>query len=284
MNTAQTFLRCSSIAILLSLHLILSSCRRTGTPSSHVEDARSGSSYGYELIANTSKYLGPKGLVSQSTNGMNCQHCHRSAGTDMFAIPLTAAYSAYPRIQKRSGMAISLKRRIADCFERSLNGKAPSDDSPEMSAIVEYLRLIGDSATRTSASSASPEIEFLDRAADPARGRKIFMKQCTACHGSDGAGKLAEDGVGYTDPPLWGGNSYNTGAGLHRLSRLATFVLYNMPFGSTHDAPLLTLAQAWDMSAYIASQSRPSLKMQTRSSSIERRTTTQHLVSDAIVV
>ena len=30
--------------------------------------------YGYELIAHTAKYLGPKGTVQHSTNGMNCQN------------------------------------------------------------------------------------------------------------------------------------------------------------------------------------------------------------------
>ena len=36
--------------------------------------------YGQELIAHTSKYLGPKGSVAQITNGMNCQNCHLQAG------------------------------------------------------------------------------------------------------------------------------------------------------------------------------------------------------------
>ena len=30
--------------------------------------------YGEELIAHTSRYLGPKGSVAQLTNGMNCQN------------------------------------------------------------------------------------------------------------------------------------------------------------------------------------------------------------------
>ena len=37
--------------------------------------------YGYELIAHTAFYLGPKGTVQHSTNGMNCQNCHLEAGT-----------------------------------------------------------------------------------------------------------------------------------------------------------------------------------------------------------
>src|SRR5688572_10010412 len=36
--------------------------------------------YGEELIAHTSKYLGPEGIVARITNGMNCQNCHLEAG------------------------------------------------------------------------------------------------------------------------------------------------------------------------------------------------------------
>ncbi|MBL7727201.1 MAG: hypothetical protein JNM68_05930, partial [Dinghuibacter sp.] len=40
--------------------------------------------YGRELIAQTAKYLGPKGLVMHTTNGLNCQNCHLQAGTAVF--------------------------------------------------------------------------------------------------------------------------------------------------------------------------------------------------------
>src|SRR6185503_18982383 len=41
-------------------------------------------SYGRELIAHTSDYLGPKGKVAKLSNGMNCQNCHLDAGTKPF--------------------------------------------------------------------------------------------------------------------------------------------------------------------------------------------------------
>ena len=40
--------------------------------------------YGKDLIAHTSKYLGPKGSVAQISNGLNCQNCHLDAGTKIF--------------------------------------------------------------------------------------------------------------------------------------------------------------------------------------------------------
>src|SRR5689334_11612669 len=55
-------------------------------PSLYTDDATTGEEralimYGEDLIANTSKYLGPKGTVAHISNGMNCQNCHLDAGT-----------------------------------------------------------------------------------------------------------------------------------------------------------------------------------------------------------
>src|SRR5882672_8040224 len=32
--------------------------------------------YGRELVSHTAIYLGPKGIVKATSNGMNCQNCH----------------------------------------------------------------------------------------------------------------------------------------------------------------------------------------------------------------
>src|SRR5215208_6755402 len=49
--------------------------------------------YGKELIVNTSKYLGPKGIVAHLSNGMNCQNCHIAAGTQNLGNPFSAVTS-----------------------------------------------------------------------------------------------------------------------------------------------------------------------------------------------
>jgi thiosulfate dehydrogenase len=55
-------------------------------------------------------------------------------------------------------------------------------------------------------------------------------------------------------PPLWGPDSYTIGAGMARLRTAASFIRYNMPF----DTPgILTDQQAFDVAAYVVSQSRP---------------------------
>ncbi|MBK5273267.1 MAG: hypothetical protein JJE22_19870 [Bacteroidia bacterium] len=61
-------------------------------------------------------------------------------------------------------------------------------------------------------------------------------------------------------PPLWGLNSYNVSAGLYRISRLASFIKYNMPFDRTQLGPKLTDEEAWDVAAFISSQPRDEKK------------------------
>ena len=59
--------------------------------------------YGKELVANTARYLGPKGSVMQVSNGMNCQNCHLDAGTRPWGNNYGAVASTYPKYRARSG-------------------------------------------------------------------------------------------------------------------------------------------------------------------------------------
>jgi thiosulfate dehydrogenase len=85
------------------------------------------------------------------------------------------------------------------------------------------------------------------------------MNKCITCNRADGKGQLNSDSSGYTYPPLWGPDSYNVSAGLFRLSRFAAFVRNNMPFGASHQKPLLTDEEAWDVAAFVNSQPRPEI-------------------------
>jgi len=69
---------------------------------------------------------------------------------------------------------------------------------------------------------------------------------------------MAADGLEYLYPPLWGDQSYNTGAGLFRLSNFAGYVHSNMPFNQATDKqPVLTAEECWDVAAYVNSRPRP---------------------------
>jgi thiosulfate dehydrogenase len=216
--------------------------------------------YGRELIANTAEYLGPKGKVMASSNGMNCQNCHLQAGTAPLGNNYSAVAATYPKVRARSGQSEDIPKRINDCFERSLNGKPLSKDSKEMKAMVAYISWVGKDVPKGESPKGVGlyEVPLLDRAADPAKGKLVYDLQCVSCHQPDGQGIEKPDGNGYIYPPLWGKNSYNSGAGLFRLSRFAGYVRANMPLGATYENPMLSDEEAWDVAAYVNSLDRPS--------------------------
>lgn len=216
--------------------------------------------YGKDLIAHTAKYLGPKGSVMQITNGMNCQNCHLEAGTKAWGNNYGAVFATYPKYRARSGKEEDIFKRINDCLERSLNGKALAIESKEMQAMKSYIEYIGKNVKKGEKPKGSGifDLDFLARAADPAKGKELFITKCQSCHQANGEGVLAADQIEYTYPPLWGPHSYNQGAGLYRLSRFAGYIKYNMPQGATFISPQLTDEESWDIAAFVNSQARPS--------------------------
>ncbi|MGH2553974.1 MAG: c-type cytochrome [Chitinophagaceae bacterium] len=218
--------------------------------------------YGRDLIVHTSTYFGPKGNIAPITNGMNCQNCHIWAGVKPFGNSFASVASTYPKFRDRSGILESVEFRINDCMERSLNGTSIDSASKEMKAMVAYLNWVGQFVKKgvKPTGSGNPDIPYLNRAADPINGKSIYVDKCQRCHGHDGEGLFYEDSTTYRYPPLWGQQSYNVSAGLYRLSRLAGFIKYNMPFDLAQSTPQLTDEEAWDVAAFICSQPRPEKK------------------------
>jgi thiosulfate dehydrogenase len=215
--------------------------------------------YGKELIAHTSRYLGPEGSLKHISNGLNCQNCHLDAGTKTFGNNYGAVAATYPKFRARSGHAESIEKRVNDCFERSLNGDPLDTASAEMDAIVSYMKFLGTGVDPDNLPEGigMKKIELLDRAANPANGKQLYEAQCSACHSKNGEGVKQRGASEYQFPPLWGNNSYNNGAGLYRLSNFAQFIYSNMPLGATFDNPILSEQQAWDIAAYVNSLPRP---------------------------
>lgn len=217
--------------------------------------------YGYQLISNTAFYLGQKGVVAHSSNSMNCQNCHLEAGTIPWGNNYGAVAATYPKFRDRSNSIESISKRVNDCIERSLNGKSLDTNSREMKAMIAYIKWLGRNVPvgKKPKGTGLMDIAFLDRPADKIKGEKVFIAYCQSCHNKNGEGQ--ENDIGYTYPPLWGNHSFNTAAGLYRLSRMAGFIKCNMPYlQATYDKPILTNEQAWDVAAYIIAQSRPEKK------------------------
>ncbi len=219
--------------------------------------------YGKELIVHTARYLGPNGSVMKISNGMNCQNCHLQAGTAVFGNNYGSVASLYPKFRARSGGIENIYKRVNDCFERSLNGKALDTTSNEMQAMASYINFVGSNVAKgkKAVGSGFKDLAFLDRAADPNNGQAVYTAKCQSCHQPDGEGLFTADKTEYTYPALWGNNSFNDGAGLYRISNFAKYIKYNMPLGVTHENPQLSDEEAWDLAAFITTQSRPHLNL-----------------------
>ena len=221
--------------------------------------------YGRRLIVETPQILGPEApnkAMRYAGNNLSCQSCHLQAGTQQFALPLIGAFAVYPAYMGREDQVRTLEDRINGCFERSMNGRALPAGSNEMRAMVAYLEFISDGVPVGSPPKGrgTPALPLLSRAADPKRGSAVYQKICAACHQANGQGQrvgVKGDAKGYVYPPLWGSDSFNDGAGMHRLMAAAAFVHANMPFGTTYKSPALSNEDAWDVAAYINSQPHP---------------------------
>ena len=215
--------------------------------------------YGRKLISNTAYYLGPNGVAGKICNAMNCQNCHIAAGAKPYGNSFSGVASIYPVFRPRSGIVESIEFRINDCLQRSMNGRTIDTATQEMRAMVAYLKWIGQDVPKGTRPEGTGTIElpYLKRPADPLNGKILYANKCRLCHGKKGEGLRKPAGEGFVYPPLWGAESYNTGAGLFRLSRFAGFAKFNMPFGAEFGKPQLTDEEAWDVAAFVNSQPRP---------------------------
>ena len=223
---------------------------------------------GRDLIVKTASLIGPDAAdpaMRYSGNGLDCQSCHLQAGTQRFGLPLAGVWGVFPLYIARENEVRTLEERINGCMERSMNGRALPVGGHEMKAMLSYIRFIS-MAEPVGASldgRGAPSLPLPDRAGDPARGGQVFTEICAACHGVDGQGQrlspaeARETGRRYRYPPLWGPDSFNDGAGMARAITAAQFVHANMPFGTSWQAPRLSVADAFDLVAYIGEQPRP---------------------------
>ncbi|HCM75533.1 MAG TPA: cytochrome C [Cytophagales bacterium] len=215
--------------------------------------------YGRELIMHTSVYLGPKGTVKPSSNGMNCRNCHLDGGTKTFGYNYSAVAATYPQLRKRSNTIIDVKERINECIERSLNGTRLQQGDIELDAMAAYILWLGKDVPKGQIPEGAgmKTLVLLDRPADPVKGKIVFDQHCVECHGANSEGEMESNGLEWKYPPVFGNHSYNVGAGLYRLEKFASFVKYNMPFGISYESPVLTDEEAWDVAAYVNSMPHP---------------------------
>ena len=208
-----------------------------------LDDYEANIVFGYDIVTQTNKYAG-----RYTGNDLACTSCHLKAGTQPDGLPLNIA-GMYPKWRTKNGVRNGIGRRIRECFLYSLNGILPPEEAPEVLAVAAYIHYLseGQVVGQPPKGWSVPTLPETGTDPNPAQGQVIYERECATCHGKSG------DGVG-PFPPLWGLDSYNAGAGLHQIPKLAGFIWANMPLAKERS---LSHQEAFDVAAFISIQHRP---------------------------
>lgn len=187
-------------------------------------------------------------------NSLNCVNCHLDAGRLAGSAPMWGAYPLYPAYRSKTKHVDSFAERLRGCFTYSMNGKAPPHDHEVLVALEAYSYWMARGAPvgEKLPGSGYKKLAKSPQVPDFARGQTVFESKCALCHGADGQGQRSGDMQVF--PPLWGKQSFNWGAGMHRIDNAAAFIKANMPLGQ---GGTLTDQEAWDVATFMNSHERP---------------------------
>jgi len=206
-------------------------------------DQLSTIAYGKRLFTETPVYAS-----AYTSSRVTCGNCHLQGGTAPFTAPVIGSDQAYPKYSARSKRNITLEDRVQECMTRSENGKPLPHDSPEMRAMLAYIRWLSEPHP-TQVTFAGRGLEPMRALTpNPAHGAEIYAGQCAGCHGANG------EGTSRPYPPLWGPQAFNDGAGMNTVEKMAPFIHAAMP---QNRKGILSPQDAFDVAAFIHQQPRP---------------------------
>jgi thiosulfate dehydrogenase len=179
---------------------------------------------------------------------ISCSSCHAEGGIQKYASPVFGAPSWFPMYQARAGRKISLEDRIQECFVRSENGRPLDFNGVEMKAVVSYIQWLSVPMKNGATYTGRGLVDLPDLKPNLERGAKLYAAQCAGCHGDHG------QGIAPMFPAVWGADSFNDGAGMNGVRKMAAFVQHNMP---QNRMGILSPQEAYDVANFIHNQPRP---------------------------
>ncbi len=203
---------------------------------------------GEAIVENTTTHPMSKGYIG---NALNCTSCHLNNGRHEKAGTFLGTATAYPAWSPRENRVITLEDRVLNCFMRSCNGTRPPLGSELSVAVTAFIASLSEgqplkmNAKRPVGPGAIKLLAVKPEQVDLKRGASLYTSRCAECHQEDGQGDT-------NNPPVWGEQSYNDGAGLASVENLAAWLKVAMPLDSTD----LTDQQALDIAAFVNSHER----------------------------
>ena len=206
----------------------------------------------------SSKYVG---------NEQVCSGCHLDAGRLANSAPMWGSWVSYPAYRSKTQSMSTQIERLQGCFKYSMNAQAsqakhpPAAKSDTIVSLVSYIYWLSTGAPTGDnkiAGRGYPRVAETRQGFDPGRGKLVYEARCAVCHGANGEGQWAQGEVVF--PALWGPDSYNWGAGMHKINAATAYIKWNMPLGlasPVQKRALLTDQQAWDVAAFMNSHERP---------------------------
>jgi thiosulfate dehydrogenase len=185
---------------------------------------------------------------ANTASKISCANCHAEGGIQPYASPMVGLPKLFPMYNARAGHKISMKDRIQECFVRSENGKPLDYNSDTMKNLVDYITWLSQPEPGHRPFEGRGLVKLPKLTPNPKNGEQIYFSQCAGCHGNDGAGRAP------MFPALWGQNSFNDGAGMNQIPKMAAFVQHNMP---QNRMGILTPQQAYDVSSFVHQHPRP---------------------------
>lgn len=219
---------------------------------------------GEQIILHTNTHPLSKDLVG---NTLTCKNCHLKGGKTKMLGTFIGTSTSFPAYSNREKTVQTLEDRINNCFMRSMNGIRPVNGTKLSLAMASYVAWLSNGLPQkmnpkkpvtpyyTNLWVNKKTVPLIKKATHKnyLNGKKLYEQKCAMCHQKNG------QGIPPAFPPLWGKNAYNTGAGMSKLDKMSTWIMYNMPQGAEGT---LSLQEAVDITIYVDAQEHPDFDLQ----------------------